>query len=465
MDDRPIPIDDVLDAQFERLPPHSIDAEMCCLASIMLDPDMRTKVLPMLDGDAFYITDHRILFETIRQLHADDKPVDAVIVRDELRRLSKLDDIGGTEYLGEILGKIPSAAHGEQYAVMVMAKYALRRIIGSASQAIQRAYTGEQAHGIASDLLASMLGVTARGVADRIVSMRDAVDEFRAGLLSPTRVRRIATGVTDFDEEIGGIPVGEFTILGGRPGMGKSMVAKQFARNIARADGRVGIISIEESRDKITENNAAAISGVPNRKISRNQLSPDERIRVLDALDTIAGLPIFIIDDVCRLSEVEAAITSLRVKHECSVVIVDHMHLIDGEVGRNENSTQEVTKISKRLKAVAKRLKVALVCCVQLNRGNEHRAERPQLKDIRESGSVEQDGDLIILLHREDYYHRDEPDYAFDDTLELLVRKNKHGPAATIGIKVDLETQRILDAHGGDQDDAAARVAEFFGGQ
>ncbi len=428
-----------------------------------------------ITADAFYLADHTLIFQAIEAVAERCGTIDAVLVKDELRKRGTLDDVGGVEYLCDVLRAVPSAANGPHYAQVVAEKHRHRRNITIANELIAQSYAASNDPAAnAAKALNELLAVSADGVADRVITIGDAAKIVRENL-TRQQPRRIATGITRVDDELSGLPIGKFIVVGGRPGMGKSLFAKQIAHNVSARGTIVGIVSIEEDRVKIAENAAAMVSGIDNRKINAGHLTEDERDRVLDALDEVANRPFEIIDDVYLLRDVESAVTTLAVKHQTPLVIVDHIHLIDvDEGGRDDNETRKVTKISRRLKALGKRLGIALVVLAQLNRGNEHRAERPQLKDIRESGSIEQDGDLIILLHREDYYHRDEAGYTPTDELELLVRKNKDGRCSTLTVTVDLKTQSIINETSGRQsqifqpedDDAEAqrrRVEEIFG--
>lgn len=457
---------------YERTPPHSVEAELSTLGSMAMagnDAELFDSTAANLTAASFFYPEHGVVFDALVAVRETRGVVDFVLLRDELRRRGQWDEVGGKKIIEAMASAVPAAAHGPSYAATVAAMHGQRELISIANELLKAGYAaGVDSANVANNALNRLLTASAGRVADRVVSMADAADAVRANLTNEA-VRRVPTGIDALDEEIGGLPIGKMTIIGGRPGMGKSLVSKAIVHNVAERDEMVGIVSIEEDRVKIAENAAAMLSGIDNRKINANRLTVIERDSVLEALDRVSKRPVKIIDDVYLLRDVEAAITTLAVRFKAKLVIVDHIHLIDLDEGpREENETRKVTKISRRLKALGKRLGIALVCCAQLNRGNEARAERPQTRDLRESGSLEQDGDLIILLHREDYYHKDEKGYPFDDVLELLIRKNKDGRCGTIPVTVNLKTQSIVESTSGKQgtliqpDDAddAARVAE-----
>ncbi|MFT3789399.1 MAG: replicative DNA helicase [Tepidisphaeraceae bacterium] len=253
-----LPISDVLDTQFERLPPHSIDAEMCCIASVMLDPEMAANVLPMIDGDAFYLADHKIIFDTIKQLHSEGKPVDAIILRDELKRCGKLDEIGGTHYIGEILNKVPSAAHGVEYAERVREKAVLRQLITVSSGLIQKAYTQQ---GKADDLLDQAAGDMFKLAEKRISNPIEHLGVIASDvyeMIEEKSRKGVETGFFELDDMLNGLSPGEMIIVAARPSMGK---AQPLDANVLTTAGfkrmgdlRIGddLASIDGERSTIT---------------------------------------------------------------------------------------------------------------------------------------------------------------------------------------------------------------------
>lgn len=464
--------------QFDRLPPHSIDAEMCVLGALLMcgeDAQVYSEATALLKPDSFYLTDHSAIYAAIVAQREASGQVDAILVRERLRSSGHLEEVGGVGYFGELLGKVPSYHHAAEYARAVAREHALRQIITAASQALADAYgQATDPTEIAGNLGDVMLGVSSAGVSDRVITMADAVATLRDSL-ARGQPRRIPTGIKSVDTELGGIPIGKFSIIAGRPSMGKSLLAKQIARNVARTGMEVGIVSIEEDRLKIAENAVASESLIDNRKINQAKLTPDELEQVNAASDRVEPLPIFIVDTVTTISDVEAAITTLTLRHHCKLVIVDHIHLIDGEMPRGSNDrTREVTKISGRLKACAKRLGIAFIACAQLSRGSEQGEEKPKLSDLRDSGALEQDADLVMILYRADYYNqrRDPANFHPDHKLEIGVRKNRDGRCCDIVVECCLKTQWVFDpderqqpAAFVSQDDERARVAELFGGQ
>lgn len=436
---------------FDRLPPHDIEAEQCAIASMILSVSAEEfhAIRRTASRDHFYQADHQIIHSVLCDLRDAGRPTDAVILRSELHRRGILAEVGGAGYIAQMMNTVPSAAHGEHYAKIVREKALLRGCISTANALLRNAYATsleDHAADIASKAIRELSILATTGLIEKIRSLEDAVADVisRKG---NDEVRRIPTGLIEFDDAIGGLPKGKFTMIGGRPGMGKSLVIKQILRNIAGKGIRVGIISIEETCEKIAENSLAAASGIANNKIAYGNLSQEEWAEVINGAVQLAKLSFHIADYPTKLADVENAITTLAVEKKCEVIAIDYIQLIDGD---EENENREITMVSRAIKAAFKRLGVAGVAAAQLNRLSEHGEPRwPTLKDLRGSGSLEQDGDLIVLLHSEDYFRRQKGDHFRDNKLMLLVRKNKDGPQADVPVLIDPKTQEIKNWNGG----------------
>jgi replicative DNA helicase len=440
-------IDPGIARQFDRLPPHSIEAEQCALSSLMLCGDDRATfdlIRSQLRTESFYQADHGIIFDTVCAMVDRGKPVDGVLVAEELKRRQLLEEIGGVPYLAEILGAMPSAAHGPHYANVVREKAVLRGIISASNDALRACYAPHgSATEIANKFTEELAALARTGSAAKFRTLGDALMEVLDRKTNPD-VPRVRTGLADLDEVIGGLPLGEFTLIGGRPSMGKSQLAKQMLLNIARSGRKVGLVTVEETGEKVAENMLSNASGIENNRIAFGTLGPEDWHEIGRAEPELRKLPFYLDDVPQRLDEVSEAVTVAAIKHKCDVVAVDYLQLIDP--GEQETENREVTKISRALKGLAKRLRIALVAVCQLNRGNETGCvRRPTLRDLRGSGSLEQDGDLIILLHREDYYRYQEPGYVPNHRLEAIVAKNKKGCMGTVRLHFSGKTQSITD--------------------
>lgn len=436
--------------QFDRLPPHSVESEMCMLASMILDRDARREIINCVHREDFFQADHQIIFDLIERRHRADEPVDWMLLRGDLESRQLLDEVGGMPYLAQISDSAPSAAHGIHYAQKVVKTARLRSLISSANDALRDCYSPGAEDGW--EALCRKIGDDAysllnHGTRETIRLWRDIVEEALERKNDGKR-KRVSTGIHSLDEVIGGLPKGRMSIVGGRPGSGKSQLGKQFAKNIASAGTRVGIIAVEEDRFKIVDNLLSNESGVENRRIVYEMCDQIEWGEIYAAVSRMNDYPLYVDDERTDLSGVEATVSRMVTKFGCEVVVIDYLQLIDpGEGEAAQNRDNQIRTMSNALKRTFKRLGVAGVVLAQLNRASG--SDRPQMSNLRESGSIENDGDLIMLLHREDYYRCNSPDFVPDNILEINVAKNKDGPTAVVPTLFDGRHQSITDiAHG-----------------
>lgn len=435
---------------FERLPPSDLRAERSVLASLMLCGDDRAtfeQTRAGLAAGAFYPADHAVIFQALCDLADRRTAIDSTTLVHEMNRRQVLEEVGGIEYVGQILGSCPSAAHGPHYATIVREKARLRALLSLCNDTIRSIYSpadDDVAESIGMGLAAKAARVATTGKPNQVHRLGDVAHEVyeAKGAGNP---QRIPTGLRDLDRLIGGLRRGGKTIVGAKPGMGKSTLLKQIGLNLSRGGVTFGVISVEESRQKIAENALSNESGVLNNRIAFGRLEPDEWTRLAQATGELARLPFLIIDSARRLSNILAAVRILHAEHGCQVIAVDHLHLVDGET--DEHREREVSKISAELKWVWKDLNVAGIEAAQLNRGGGR--DRPTLASLRDSGSLEQDADTVILLHREDYYRDAKSKVPPDYVLEAIVAKNKDGATCTVPLNYDGARQRISDRNGG----------------
>lgn len=435
----------MLDNEYLRLPPHDLEAERCLVGSLMLNHGSVSEIKSVIRESDFFQQDNAIVFKVLCDLSDAGKPFDAVIFKNELARRDLLEEIGGVPYLAQILSSVPSAAHLNHYANIVLEKSKLRRVITFCNDGIRRCYAPTEldaADKVAMDLAASASLLATQGRTDDIQSLWDIV----TGLIDDRahgKVTRSSSGLLSLDNIIGGLAPGKFTLVASRPGMGKSQLCKQFAYNFAEEGHTVGIVAVEEDDEKIAENTLANFTGYSNNKIAYNQLqTPDwhEMARRFQDRAETAGR-ILVKDTAFSISDILATIHRMVCKLGCRFIIVDHIHLIDAESNGNRN--EQVSKISRELKTTFRKLNVFNAVAAQLNRGSG--IERPELSHLRDSGSLEQDADVVLMLHREDYFRYSEPNFQPDYKLEIHVKKNKSGRLGVAVEKFDGEHQRIED--------------------
>lgn len=436
----------------DRIPPQDLEAEKCVLASLMLCNSVEEfeMIRRHIRGTDFHQADHQIIFDVLVEMRKAKIGIDAITTRNTLERKGLLGEIGGAAYIGEILSTVPSAAHGEHYASIVREKAGLRRCIEAANSLIKSAYSqgGEDVAKIAQSAILSLNDIASHGSVAKAKSIGEIVIEVMESL-DRRETKRLPSRLHGLDMQIGGFPIGGFSMIAARPGMGKSLALKNILLGSAMAGVRTGLVSIEENNGKVGENILSYLSGVNNKRLSCGEIGPEEWSALADAAGTASTIPMFVDETPVTVDQVEAAITNLVLRHKCQMVAVDYLQLIDGD---EENENREITLVSRRLKAAFKRLNVAGIAAVQLNRKNENSdTKRPKLDSLRGSGSLEQDGDLIILLHSEDYYRRQRGDDFRDNRLLLCIAKNKSGPLADVPMKVHLQTQSLHDLDPGEE--------------
>jgi replicative DNA helicase len=370
-----------------------------------------------------------------------------VLLAEWLRRRQLLDEVGGVPFLMKVLTTVPSSAHVYHYAGIVREKAILRGIIAAAKEALRSAYSP-----MGDDVTPESLAMKMSGAFARIGRAGKSAESFRLGDaclsvidgLESGVVDRVPTGLATLDDLIGGLRFGGKTIIGAYPRVGKSQLIKQIGLNVAAGGVPFGLITVEESRRKVAENTLANYSGVYNNRIAHNRFIDQAAMsKLIDAAGRLGALPFFGFDTARKLSEIAAAAHVLAAEHGCRVIAVDHLHIIDGEADARASREQEMSRISGELKWLWKDLNVAGIEAAQLNRKSGK--ERPSLQSLRDSGSLEQDGDTIILLHREDVNHEGEDGYRETNTLEAFVEKNKDGASGVVPLHFDGAEQRIAD--------------------
>jgi replicative DNA helicase len=423
-----------------RTMPESLAAEAAVLGSMIVEPECIGDVVEVLERDAFYRIEHRHIYEALISLYEKNKGVgiDAVLLRDELAKRGLLEEVGGVEYLGKILDSVPSAANAAYYAGVVKDKMLLRELISVAGEILDTAYqqSGET-HELLDEAEQRIFAVTDKNITGNATALKDLVVrsfeliESRQG----THVTGLATGYYELDDLTCGLQNGEMVIVAGRPSMGKTSLALNIAEHLGLMEKvPVAIFSLEMGRQQLAERFLCSISEIDSQKVRRGLLSDEHYKKLANACAELSEAPIYI-DDASTLTplELRAKARRLKSKHDIRCIIVDYLQLMHLGSGQAESRQQEITTISRYLKALARELNVPVMVLSQLNRSPEGReGHRPKMSDLRESGSIEQDADVVMLLHREDYYHRGEPDFQEDNTAEVIIAKQRNGPTGIV---------------------------------
>ena len=420
--------------------PESLAAEAAVLGSMLLDPECIGDVVELVDSDSFYRIEHRYIFDALVTLYEKNKGVgiDTVLLCDVLLKRKQLDEVGGVEYIGKILETVPSSANVAYYASIIKDKKLLRDLIAISGEILEQAYsqTGE-VHEALDEAERRIFAITDKNISGNVTALKDLVVrsfeliEKRQGI----HVTGLPTGFYELDEWTCGLQNGEMLIVAGRPSMGKTSLALNIAEHIGLMEKiPVAIFSLEMGRQQLAERFLCSISEIDSQKVRRGLLSDEDYKKLANACAELSEAPIYI-DDTSTLSPLELRAKARRLKSRYNIrcIVVDYLQLMHLGTGRIESRQQEITTISRYIKALARELNVPVIVLSQLNRSPEGReGHKPRMSDLRESGSIEQDADVVMLLHREDYYKREDKDYEPNNTAELIIAKQRNGPTGTV---------------------------------
>ena len=424
----------VIEPSEYRLPPQNVEAEQCILGGILIEDQALLKVIEFLHPEDFYKEAHSIIYATILDLFNRNEPQDLVTVHNALKSMGKLEAVGGAAYLAEITETMPVAANIGYYGKIVWDKAVLRRLIQKASDISTRCY--EEAGGV-DEILESAEASIFEISQDKIRQafhplkslLKDSIKKVEDLYERKELITGVPTGFTDLDRLTAGFQPSDLIIIAGRPSMGKTAFALNIAQYAAIAnDICVAIFSLEMSKDQLALRMLCSEAKVNAQKARTGFLSERDWPKLINAAGNLSEAPIFI-DDTPALSvmEIRAKARRLKSKHDLGLVLVDYMQLMRGR-GRNESREQEISEISRSLKAMAKELNVPVVALSQLNRKVEDRPnKRPQMADLRESGAIEQDADVIAFIFRDEVYNRSE-DNPNRGMAEIIVGKQRNGP-------------------------------------
>jgi replicative DNA helicase len=399
-------------------PPHSAEAEQAVLGGLLIDQAAWDQVGDVIVADDFYRPDHRLIFSALAELIGSGRPPDVVTCSEQLGRRGQLDQAGGLAYLTTLIRDTPTAANARAYAQIVRERSLLRQLITAGRDITTAAFAndGRSARDLVDEAESHVFAIAERstgrregavGVSTLLPLLIDKIDEWHS---NPNALRGLATGFTDFDRRTGGLRAGDLVIIAGRPSMGKTTLAVNIAEYVAinpANPASVAIFSMEMPSEQLLTRMLSSIGGVPLNSIRSGQISGDDWVRVTAATSQLSGARIFI-DETPGLTPTELRARARRVKreHGLDLVVIDYLQLMQVP-GTKENRATEIAEISRGLKALAKELAVPVIALSQLNRGVEQRQEKkPVMSDLRESGAIEQDADMILLIYREEVYDK-----------------------------------------------------------
>jgi replicative DNA helicase len=461
------------DIAFERGLPASIDAERSILGAILLDNHSYNEAAEKLNADDFALDSHRRIYSRMAELIDASRAVDIVTLSEELAKRKEVEAVGGVAYLASLTEGLPRRISIEEYVRIVKDKSLLRQLINICSTAITRAADqGEEALEVLNAAESGLLEVTERGITRGFASIPEIVSGsfgsidnlFKEG---QREVTGLATYFTDFDKMTSGLQKSELTIIAARPSMGKTAWAINIAQNAAVTGGKiVAVFSLEMSKESLLRRMLASQSLVDSQKIQKGFFSGEDQRKLTHALEQLVESQMFIDDTPgISLTEMRAKARRLRqMNNGLDLIVIDYLQLMTASTTgpggkRFENRTQEVSAISRGLKALAKELNVPVIALSQLSRASEQRGgdKKPMLSDLRESGSIEQDADVVAFIHRESYYNRDEngqPDPDTEGKAEIIIAKQRNGPTGSVHLAYISKCTRFENlAYGADGGD------------
>ena len=435
----------------EKLLPHDIEAEEAVIGSLLIDGECFSRLAPVLQGADFYRERNQVCFDAAMALFLRDQAIDQTTLAGELARTEKLDTVGGMAYLSHLVAITPTSAHAEDYAENVQRTSTMRKLIGAAARISELGYNDtddvESTLRQAEDALFAVRGA---GQTRGFVPLRQIYDQYLQDLwdlgepLDDTG-GPVVSGYADLDELLGGIQRSDMVILGARPAVGKSTLALNICLNAARNGSKAGVFSLEMSCEQLAMRILASEAEVDSHRLRLRLLAPAEEQRIIDVVGQLSDLPVYI-DDTPYQSMVEMRSKARRLSMEqgLDLLVVDYLQLVQGQGrGYSANRVQEISEISRSLKGLARDLNVALIACSQLSRVVENRpGHRPQLSDLRDSGSIEQDADVVMFIHREDIYitedewEQQHPGQPYPKNIaDIIVAKHRNGPTGSLQLE------------------------------
>jgi replicative DNA helicase len=436
-------------AAAERTLPHNLDAERSVLGAILVQNDAFNMAAQVIDSQDFYRDAHRRVFDKMVALSERSQAIDFVTLKEELSRAGELDQVGGPSYLASLVDGVPRATNVEYYARIVKEKATLRQLIYAATRILTSAYEAEQdADQILDQAESSIFAVADDRLKAGFVAMHDLVKESFPKIEQLFEQKRLITGVPtgfiDLDEMTRGFQPGDLIILAARPSMGKTSLILNISQYVAAQPGHaVGFFSLEMSKESLFLRLLTSEAQIDSHRLMSGAIGQKDWGRISHALETLSSMRLFI-DDTANVGVMEMRAKSRRLKaeHGLSLLVVDYIQLMSGR-GRYENRTLELASISRSMKGLAKELNVPIVVVSQLSRAPEARADhRPQLSDLRESGALEQDADVVGLIYRDDVYNKD-PNSPDAGTAELIVAKQRNGPTGVVRLAFLREQTRF----------------------
>lgn len=433
----------------DRIPPQNIEAEQAVLGAIFLDPSSLTLASELLIPDDFYRAAHQKIYNAMLELSDKGEPVDLVTVTSELADANLLEEVGGVSYLSDLANSAPTAANIEYYGKIVEEKSILRRLIRTATTIAQDGYSREdEVEVLLNEAEKTIMEVAQRKNAGAFQNIKDVLvqtyDNIETLHDRKGDITGIPTGFIELDKMTAGFQRNDLIIVAARPSVGKTAFALNIAQNVAtKTDENVAIFSLEMGADQLVMRMLCAEGNIDAQRLRTGSLTPEDWGKLTMAMGSLSNSGIYIDDTPgIRVGDIRAKCRRLKQESGLGMVLIDYLQLIQGN-GRTDNRQQEVSEISRSLKELARELKVPVIALSQLSRGVEQRQDkRPMMSDIRESGSIEQDADIVAFLYRDDYYDKESEN---KNIIEIIIAKQRNGPVGTVSLAFVKEYNKFVN--------------------
>lgn len=418
-------------ASAQKLPPQNIQAEDSLIGSLLLDREAIIKVADIVAGDDFYVDKNRLIFEAILALYEKREPIDVVTLSNKLESMGELDNIGGAAYLTELVNGVPSAAHVAHYAQIVAQKATLRRLIEASAKINGLAYDEDAPlDGLLDSAEQTLFEVSQKHLKQNFSPIREVLaesfDRLDALHKDKKQLRGLPTGFRVLDNLLAGLQKSDLIILAARPSMGKTSLAMNIAQNVAVKSGvPVGIFSLEMSKEQLIDRMLSGEAKIDSWKLRTGNLEDRDFEKINKAMGILAEAPIYIDDSaMANVMEMRTKARRLQSEHDLGLIVIDYLQLMSGRNNSSDNRVQEISEISRGLKGLARELNVPVIALSQLSRSVEARHPQiPQLSDLRESGSIEQDADVVMFIYREDYYNKESER---ENIADIFIKKHRN---------------------------------------
>ncbi|MDR3561837.1 MAG: replicative DNA helicase [Negativicutes bacterium] len=439
----------------DRIPPQNVEAEQSVLGAMLIEREAISRVAEFLRAEDFYREAHRLIYNAIVELYNKNEAVDLITITEQLKRVDKLEVVGGISYISSLANSIPTAANVLYHAKIIEEKALLRQLINAATYIAGMGYeANDDVVNILDQAEKTILGVSGRKVTGDFSPVKsiimDAFNKIEQLYASKGGVTGLSTGFKDLDRLTAGLQPSDLILIAARPSMGKTAFVLNIARNVAvREKKSVAFFSLEMSKEQLVQRLLCSEAPIDAQRLRIGDLKDEDWKRLVVAAERLSSAPIFIDDTPgMTVAEMRAKARRLKIEHDLKLVVIDYLQLMSGQSGsgRSENRQQEISEISRSLKSLARELSVPVVALSQLSRGVESRqSKKPMLSDLRESGSLEQDADIVAFLYREDYYN---PETENKNLTEIIIAKHRNGPVDTVLLNFQKQFTRFGDYSG-----------------